>query len=95
MSLLPAAVSKIVILHVIFETSTASGVTDFLHLAMLAMLLGANNFCSNVNRWKLNVVFFFSLQANAELLLKCIHGKYLSNFVRNCPSVSLLGHTNI
>jgi hypothetical protein len=79
MSLLPTAVSKVVILHVIFERSTTSGVTDFLHLhlANLAMLLGNNNFCSNVNRWKHNVfVFFFfsSFEANAELLLKGTYG---------------------
>lgn len=61
MSLLPTAVSKVVILHVIFERSTTSGVTDFLHLhlAMLAMLLGTNNFCSNVNCWNHNVVVVF------------------------------------
>jgi hypothetical protein len=100
MSLLATAVSKVVILYVTFERSTTSGVTDFLHLhlANLAMLLGTNNSCLNVNRWKHNVFvlfFFFSLEANAELLLKGIHGKYLSSFVRNCPSWSLLGHTNI
>jgi hypothetical protein len=46
MSLPPTAVNKVVVMHLIFERSTTSGLTDFLHLllATLAILLGISMF---------------------------------------------------